>query len=86
MAGARLATGLGAGLAADLAGVFLAALEGALTLTIFKGALTAGLAVVGGLGLGLAALGLVDLAVDWGAGLGVCLATPLGLFFALGFG
>ena len=62
LAGARLATGLGADLAADLAAVFLAALEGTLTLTIFRGALTAGLAVVVVFGLTLAVLGLVDLA------------------------
>jgi hypothetical protein len=77
--------GLAADLAADLAGVFLAALEGALTLTIFRGALTAGLAVVGALNLALVVLGFEELAedfaevfaADWVAGLAVVLLTAL---------
>ena len=83
MAGARLARGLAADLAADLAGVFLVAFEGALTLIILRGALTAGLAVVGVLGLALVVLGVEDLAedleevfaADWVAGLAVVFAA-----------
>jgi hypothetical protein len=81
LAGARLARGLAADLAADLAGVFLVAFEGALTVIILRGALTAGLAVVGVLGLALVVLGVEDLAevfaADWVAGLAVVLLTAL---------
>ena len=73
---------------ADLAGDFLAALEGALTLTIFRGALAAGLAVVGVLGLTLVVLGVVDLAealaADEFAGLAEVLLTGLAAVLLVG--
>lgn len=73
---------------ADLAGDFLAALEGAFTLTIFRGALTAGLAVVGVLGLTLVVLGVVDLAealaADEFAGLAEVLLTGLAAVLLVG--
>ena len=73
---------------ADFAGDFLAALEGAFTLTIFRGALTAGLAVVGVLGLTLVVLGVVDLAealaADEFAGLAEVLLTGLAAVLLVG--